>query len=332
MLDTEDVRPLALRGLDQPPYVGSQGDGTHTDFLGPQGLDDTMSRHPLPSSCDIHADTGNDPDPAPPEHRQPVKEYGEQWDWDSDLQDYVRYTKDGNKILYTTYQREGSPPASSTQPGEDQQPESQVQPKSPELASIKVVKPAAPSYDQPLGDEFQVVAKPKRFFSVGRIFKTAWFEPGATDPPAAPRPKLNAGAGAGSAEPPWSTKCPPFHGERPIARFRWFVVVRRRLHHSLCFSITTFAGSKAGSRGRPGDYVVLHNSNVEPARPYPEEEITRDPIAVIIEDGEHFIAPIARLDCGRIYTVEDNLRVFKIGRVHPSSLQALDDYYRESMA
>ncbi|KAK4125149.1 hypothetical protein N657DRAFT_569995 [Parathielavia appendiculata] len=287
-----------------------------------------MSRDALPKSFNIHVDTGN-PEPGPQEYRQPVKEYGEQWDWDADVQDYVRYTKDGTKLLYTNYQREGSPPASSPQPSEDQH-EFQVKPRSPELGCVKAVKPAAPSYDQPLGDEFQVVAKPKRFFCIGRIFKAVWFEPGAADPPAS-RPKSSAGGG-GAIGLPWTTKCPGFHGEKPVARFRWFVVVRRRLHHSLCFSITTFAGSKGGSRGRPADYVVLHNSNVKPARPYDEEEITRDPIAVIIEDEEQYISPIARLDCGRIYTVEDNLRVSKIGRVHPASLPLLEEFYKESVA
>ena len=43
-------------------------------------------------------------------------------------------------------------------------------------------------------------------------------------------------------------------------------------------------------------------------------------MAVIIEDGEQYISPFARLDCGRIYTVEDNLKVMKIGRVHPDFL------------
>lgn len=79
------------------------------------------------------------------------------------------------------------------------------------------------------------------------------------------------------------------------------------------------------------DYVVLHKSSVPPARPYPEEKITREPVAVIIEDEEQYISPIARLDCGRIYTVEDNLKVMKVGRVHPASLPALEQYYKDSV-
>lgn len=77
---------------------------------------------------------------------------------------------------------------------------------------------------------------------------------------------------------------------------------------------------------------MLHSSAVEPPRPYEEENITRDPIAVIIEDDEQYISPIARLDFGGVYTVKDGLPVLKIGRVHPASLQRLDEYFKESMA
>jgi hypothetical protein len=160
---------------------------------------------------------------------------------------------------------------------------------------------------------------------MGRIFKTVWFEPGGNTMPRVRTDLVE-----------WSDRSLPFHGERPIARFRWFVVVRRRLHHSLCFSITTLGGIRPTARpsrhGRPADFVVLHSSSVEPARPYPEEGITRDPIAVIIEDDEQFISPWARLDCSRIYTVEDNLRVMKTGRVHPESLPLLNEYYKESVS
>lgn len=167
-----------------------------------------------------------------------------------------------------------------------------------------------------------MVAKPKRFFSVGRIFQTVWFEPATTD-----MVKRQSGES-------WSSKCePPFHGVRPAARFRFFVVVRRRLHHSLCFSITTFGGKGAAksNRGRAEDYVVLYNANIEPAAPDEQEGITRKPIAMIIEDEDQYIAPTARLDCGRIYTVEDNLQVAKIGRVHPEWLNDLEEYYKQSV-
>jgi hypothetical protein len=164
------------------------------------------------------------------------------------------------------------------------------------------------------------VEKPKRFFSIGRIFKTVWFEPRGSETPVR------------RADLEWSDSCTtPFHGKRPLAKFRWFVVVRKRLNHSLCFSITTFAGpgTAKSRRGRAVDFVVLHSSDIEPPKPYDEEAISRIPIGVIIEEDEQYISPLARLDCSRLYTVEDDLEVMKIGRVNPESLPHLEEYYRE---
>lgn len=164
--------------------------------------------------------------------------------------------------------------------------------------------------------------KPKRFFSVGRIFKMVWFEP-RTQHSATTSPGLD-----------WTAACPQFHEEKPCAKFRFFIVARRRLHHSLCLSITTFVGKGATKegRGRSKDFAVLYPFTIEPPEPFPEEEISRRPIAVIIEESEQFLAPTARLDCARIYTVEDNVRVMKIGRVHPESLDDLEAYYSESVS
>jgi hypothetical protein len=55
-----------------------------------------MARLASSRSFDIRVDT----DPShttPQEHRQPIKEYGEQWAWDADVKDYVRYTEGKRK-------------------------------------------------------------------------------------------------------------------------------------------------------------------------------------------------------------------------------------------
>lgn len=162
--------------------------------------------------------------------------------------------------------------------------------------------------------EFSVIDKPKRFYTFGRIFKLNW------------------------ADPPGDGK--------PVPRQRWFVVVRRRLHHSLCFAITTGGGSSfngngsgksrgkssggnAGHRGRSRDFVVLFPAGFLPPAADEEEGIERDPVGVIIEDAEQCISPQARLDCARIYTVEFDVAVVKIGRVDTKDFEKLEEYYQE---
>ncbi|KAK4239476.1 hypothetical protein C8A03DRAFT_42884 [Achaetomium macrosporum] len=312
----------------QPP--APQDDPDNISLKSDNDADDT-SLQSLDIKVDIGASTAA---PQEKEHPPPTKEYGARWTWDPAARDYVRFSEDGMKLFYTEYQRFGSNKALSRGSVDanthintynNRSRRDSPEPRTGTIPSgERTPVPGIPLYQEPLGDAFQIVAKPKRFFCIGRIFKTVWFEPGGNN-----MPRVRADLAD------WSDKSLAFHGERPIARFRWFVVVRRRLHHSLCFSITTFGGAKTAhktSRGRLTDFVVLYSSNVEPPRPYDEEGITRDPIAVIIEDDEQYISPIARLDCSRVYTVEDNLRVMKTGRVHPDSLKLLEEYYQESVS
>ncbi|KAB5559829.1 hypothetical protein GE09DRAFT_70106 [Coniochaeta sp. 2T2.1] len=286
---------------------------------------------------------------------------GGRWDWNSQYRDYVQ-ERDGKILKYTEYQRDAanavnarstSRPGTAYGPrpqdegsssarvspvnadgdsslGEGKQLEQLEQlsslslgpgpqlPPSPEEQPTRILRP----YETPLDPRFRVVEKPRRFFAIGRIFKAVWFEPGTQQQSATADPEVN-----------WTAACPAFHEEKPFAKFRWFIVVRKRLHHSLCFTITTFGGRGAtkASRGRAKDFVVLYPAVIEPPDPWPEEEIERNPLAVIIEEGQQYLSPAARVDCGRIYTVEDNIRVMKIGRIHPDSLGDLEEYYKGSV-
>ncbi|KAJ2906010.1 hypothetical protein MKZ38_003493 [Zalerion maritima] len=286
-------------GVGVGPGAGGGGVGTGQGW--PQHPQMALANQPF---------SGGDDVVAPPTQNS----MGYQWDWSDEHGDFITILPDGEPIGYKAFQKRGSYPGPLAP---------QPQPRL-ETMSGPTEQPSRPrgnAFEQPLDDKFTYVDKPKRFFSVGRIFKTAWFEPGGQGQDVACRTDME-----------YTRACPAFHGERPFAKFRWFVVVRKRLHHSLCFSITTFGGKGATktSRGRPQDFIVLHAASVPAPAPDPEEKISRDPIGVIIEDGEQNISPFARLDCGRLYTVEDNLRVMKVGRVHPEHLQKLEHYFQES--
>ncbi|KAK5656545.1 hypothetical protein OQA88_4524 [Cercophora sp. LCS_1] len=275
------------------------------------------------------------------------------WVWDEAIQDYVS-EHDGHKIQYTRYQKSGGNPSQSlslhvrsptttakplpgakldTKPSTDENGEPNDSPQHMFSGGNRDPPPPPPPpsgppkkpWESPLDIRFGVVEKPKRFFTPGRIFKTIWYEPWETGMPAR------------QSDHEWAEKRPAFYGSRPLAKFRWFVVVRKRLNHSLCFSITT--ATTAGDtdamktrRGRAVDFVVLYSSDIKPPAPLENEGVIREPISVIIEEVEQYISPLARLDCSRIYTVEDSLKVMKIGRVHPESLPLLNDYFVESVA
>lgn len=275
------------------------------------------------------------PKPGPQEYPEVIKEYGERrgWEWSEEDNDYVVKQPDGQKELFTEHQIAGVPhpaPASPDPSHNIQHPGSGGETQrrgnllvgraDPIPTPLIPPQPQRPAWEEPLGPEFSTIVKAKRFFCTGRVFATVWFEPSTEDVvQQQPEPRT------------WSSGCPAFHGQKPVAKIRWFVVVKRRLHHSLCFTVTTYAGGNASrtNRSRPGDHAVLFRANIPPEPPFDDEDITRDPIAIIIEDAEYYISPIARLDCSRIYTVEDNLKVAKVGRVHPNFLASLEQYYRD---
>ncbi|KAK3899540.1 hypothetical protein C8A05DRAFT_46414 [Staphylotrichum tortipilum] len=225
---------------------------------------------------------------APQQHPPLIKEYGAQWEPDADAKDYVRFV-DGSKMLYSEYQRDRS--SLTAQNGHPAPP--------------PVPIPRVPAPSLPWEGNIEP-AKPHPAY--------------ATPPPPTPLPP----------PPTWTATVASFHGFKPTARFRWFVVVRRRLHHSLCFAITSYPGrTNTTATGYSAQRaIVLHSASVEPPAPYEEEGITQAPIAVIIEALDYFISPRARLDCSRLYTVEDGGWAVKVGRVHPDSLEALEGYYQ----
>ncbi|KAK0625840.1 hypothetical protein B0T14DRAFT_424981, partial [Immersiella caudata] len=168
--------------------------------------------------------------------------------------------------------------------------------------------------------EFQVADDPYIFFTISVVFVAVWFE--ASEPE-----RLWT-----QENPEWTHQCPAYHGERPHVRLRKFVVVRVRLNHSLCFGITFFEQGVPHRyrHGHGGDYVVLYSHGKEPPKPHVNEDTVWDPISLVTEE-RITVSPTARLDCARIHTLEDRVKVRKIGSVHPKSLPALEDRDRRAV-
>ncbi|KAK1775508.1 hypothetical protein QBC45DRAFT_445187 [Copromyces sp. CBS 386.78] len=260
------------------------------------------------------------PIPKAIKHRKPITDYVSiKWEKDSKFKDYVHrkdpvnceqcrlgiHGKDdyiGDIVLrYSQYQIEDTkvnPPLSST---------------NNQAAALTIPPP-----------QYLTIDKPRKFFTKGRIFKTVWFEPFS---------EYSGSFRAHPSELTYHESCPDYSdtGEKPCGRYRWFVVIRKQLHHSLCFAIVNGgAKSMAKNRARGEHLAVLYSTSVSPPEPDKEEGIVFGPLAVIMEEGKQNISPFARLDCSRVFTVEDCLRVMKIGRVHPDFHEKLDEYYRKA--
>jgi hypothetical protein len=60
-----------------------------------------------------------------------------------------------------------------------------------------------------------------------------------------------------------------------------------------------------------------------------EKALTKPPIVIKIEDASISIDPMSRINFAKVYTVEYNLKVRKIGLVAPDSIKKMEDYFLE---
>lgn len=164
---------------------------------------------------------------------------------------------------------------------------------------------------------FVIVDNPSRFFNFGRVFKTLWTEP----------------AGANTTDTETKFLSTVSYGQQSFTKFRRFVVARQRLHSCLCLPIYTYGGRGASkSSTRSQDNAVVFTAGEIEAKSFPEEMLIKDSFSIILEHPTEKMDPMSRLDFGRVYTVEYNVKVMKIGRVSPGHLKLLDKYFLESVA
>jgi hypothetical protein len=165
--------------------------------------------------------------------------------------------------------------------------------------------------------EFQTVAKPSRFFKMGRVFKVLWTEPAGAATAADPEKSLFLSQVG--------------FGQMSFTKFRRFIVVRERLHSCLCLPIYTYGGQGAAKPGvRPQNHAVVFVEGGPRPVPAPNEMPGKEAVPIILENQKETLEPMSRIDFSRVYTVEHNLRVLKIGRISPNHLASFDNAFVES--
>lgn len=154
--------------------------------------------------------------------------------------------------------------------------------------------------------DYQVIMNPRGFFKKGRVFMVPLPEPGGDS--------LRDQMG------------PPV-----FVKIRRFVVVRPRTTFCLCLPIQTYQGQ---ATTKPGVSVHEHAAVVQEghtATLHPDgETLTKPPISIKLENPKiHEVDPMSRVNFGKVYTVEYNVKVCNIGRLVPESIYRMDRYFSE---
>jgi hypothetical protein len=163
---------------------------------------------------------------------------------------------------------------------------------------------------------YQVVSNAKRYFKLGRVFMTHWAEPKGTSPSSDENAQVDSD-----------------HRKVAFSEIRHFVVVRAKAGHCLCVPISTYRGQGTLKHtARPAqDHAIIVAFGDEPQLQPGEPELKKRPLKVICEDPTlKKLHPASRINFGKVYTVEYNIKVRTFGRIATESLPLLQQYFLET--
>lgn len=121
-------------------------------------------------------------------------------------------------------------------------------------------------------------------------------------------------------------------GESSYATIRRFVVLREKRGQAICLAIFTY-GSKGTLKAgvNPLDHAIVYGSQEKPQLLDGEKQLQKQPFPIVIEDPQETIVASSRLDFGRTFSVEHNIKVCKIGRIATEHLPRLDEYFEQTI-
>lgn len=121
--------------------------------------------------------------------------------------------------------------------------------------------------------------------------------------------------------------------EVAYSEIRRFVVINNKGTFSQCIPIQSYRGKGATKQGlQVQDHGVIYtgDEDTEPPTVLAGEEITKEPIRVLSRNGEALI-PSSRINYGKPYAVEHNVKVLEIGKIIPEHMHLLEAYFASAM-
>ncbi|KAF2106876.1 hypothetical protein BDV96DRAFT_606914 [Lophiotrema nucula] len=159
-----------------------------------------------------------------------------------------------------------------------------------------------------------------RFFVPGRVFAMLWTEPAGIAHPGSTRGSTHFSLNK--------------FNETAYSEIRRFLVISNRKTFSQCVPIQTYR--QQGAK-KPGlivhDHGIIHTSETPPP-PLEGDDLTKQPIRVQPSSGYQptpQLDPASRVNYGKSYAVEHNVKVRDIGMVVERQLHLIISYFRDAM-
>ncbi|RDW76761.1 uncharacterized protein DSM5745_06753 [Aspergillus mulundensis] len=162
------------------------------------------------------------------------------------------------------------------------------------------------------------------YFREGKVFSILWHE----------------NDGRGVANETLVSRGPQYRGRfgEPIySTIRRMVVIKQFDQCSWCFAllsaITTYGGRGVAKRGvDPEKHAIVYMRSTNPEMGRREPNMSKEPLEVAPENPDERLDPMSRLNFGKIYTVEHNVKVLPIGRITSGSMTRFRHYARDELA
>ncbi|OBT95978.2 hypothetical protein VE01_06731 [Pseudogymnoascus verrucosus] len=173
-----------------------------------------------------------------------------------------------------------------------------------------------------LWEEFKIAHSSE--FKERRVFKVVWTEPNGVDP----RENYSS----------FSKVTASKHGELAYTSIRRFVVWKNYDGHAICLPVLTYRGKGTAKPGiKAAHHAIifteskLANRSIKhpPRETKPEKKLTNAPICVELMDRREQLDVMSRLNYAKVYTVEHNVKVCFIGKIHKDSVKEFKATYKK---
>ncbi|KAJ5679270.1 hypothetical protein N7462_007514 [Penicillium macrosclerotiorum] len=182
--------------------------------------------------------------------------------------------------------------------------------------------PESPEEPETLDPRYKRQNDPRRFFRVGRVFAMLWHEnAGLNGTPVSQKiPSLKQGCTRGKYQEPI------------YSSIRRMIVIKEQKGCCWCIPVTTYSGQGVGKAGVDrGKHAVIYMRGARPVTKSNEPKMTKEPLEVEPARPDQKLDPMSRVNFGKIYTVEHNVKVLPVGKVTEASLEKFNAYMRAEL-
>ncbi|RMJ29080.1 hypothetical protein PHISP_00023 [Aspergillus sp. HF37] len=163
-----------------------------------------------------------------------------------------------------------------------------------------------------LHPDYERQRNPRRFFKLGKVFSILWHE--------------NAGLNGTAISAPSQFTRGRF-GEEIYGTIRRMVVVREQHNCAWCLPICTYSRQGVAKPGiNAQDHAVIYMTGSEPWTSPAEPRMTKEPLEIMPDRPDKKLDKMSRLNFGKVYTVEHNVKVMPVGKVTERSKPKLEGY------